>query len=53
MLSKPVPIKNVFSNACGWGMLTCIMQNVIKLYHMVQELLTFSLTSNRRMDGLT
>ena len=53
MFSKTVPIKIVFSHASGWGMLTCIMQNVIKLYDMVQELLLFSLTGNGRMDGLT
>ena len=27
------------------------MQNVIKIYHVVQELLTFSLTGNGQTDG--
>ena len=41
MLNKPSTIKKVVSHARGKGMLTCIcMQNVIKIYHVVQELLT-------------
>ena len=31
--------KNVVSHASGYGILTCMcMQNVIKIYHVVQEL---------------
>ena len=32
--------------------LTCIfMQNMIKMYHVVQELYKFSLTGNKSTDG--
>ena len=34
-------------HASGLTMLTCIsMQNLIKIYHMIQEVRAFSLTSN-------
>ena len=37
--AKPCPSKKVVMHASGYTMLTCIrMQNVIKIYHVVQEL---------------
>ena len=47
--------KKVVSHASGLGILICIfMQNVIKVYHVVQEIWTFSLTGNEWWtDGRT
>ena len=37
-LCKPMSIKKVVSHASGYRMLTCrCMQNVIKIYHVIQE----------------
>ena len=38
----------------AWRTLTCIsMQNLIRIYHVIQELFAFLLTANGRTDGRT
>ena len=53
--ANPRPSKKAIAHAKGWIiMLTCIcMQNLIKIWHVVQELWAFILTlTDRHMDGL-
>ena len=58
LFSKRMSIKNVVlhaSFACEWLLIVDIHMytNCDQIYHMVQELQTFSLTDNRRADRCT